>query len=232
MLGYALQQQNRFAEALPAFERGHALGSKRKDWSLPSAEWVKRARLYVAMEGRIPAIVAGVDRPANADELSALAYVCHCRHFYGASARYWYDAFRIQPALADDLVAANRYNAACAAASAGAGKGEDHPQLDDDARARWRRTALEWLKGDLAERAKQAATNQPAARSEVRQKLEYWMADGDLAGVRDAAALEKLPADEQKVFRALWSEVDAILAKVNANEDRNLTRASGASRGQ
>ncbi len=133
------------------------------------------------------------------------------------SARYWNDAFDAQPALADDLAAANRYNAACAAASAGTGKGEDQPPLNDAARARWRKKALEWLRADLAERAKQAATNQRAARIDVSQELWYWKADRDLAGVRDAAALKKLPADEQQAFRALWSEFDAILARLSRN---------------
>ncbi len=134
VLGMALQRQNRFCEALQAFERGHDLGSTREDWSLPSARWVVQARLCIDIEPRIPAIMAGKDRPANADEAAALADICYNRHFYGASARYWNDAFHAQPALAGDLMAAYRYNAACSAALAGAGKGNDHAQLDDAAK--------------------------------------------------------------------------------------------------
>ncbi|MGO9917821.1 MAG: tetratricopeptide repeat protein [Isosphaeraceae bacterium] len=214
MLGAALQEQNRFGEALEALERGHALGSKRKDWPIPSAELVKRARMCVALEGRIPAILAGKDRPANADETATLADLCYQKHVYGASARYWNEAFAAQPSLAEDFTALNRYSAACSAALAGAGQGEDQGQLGDAAKARWRKKTLEWLKADLAHWAKQAETNQPAARREVIQTLEHWKADLDLAAVHDAAALEKLPAAEQKAFRALWSEVDGILAKV------------------
>jgi len=48
------------------------------------------------------------------------------------------------------------------------------------------------------------------------QTLEHWKADTDLAGLRDAAPLAKLPEDEQKVCRAIWAEVDALLAKARA----------------
>jgi hypothetical protein len=34
-----------------------------------------------------------------------------------------------------------------------------------------------------------------------------------LAGLRDEAALAKLPEDEQEACRALWAEVDALLTK-------------------
>ncbi len=126
------------------------------------------------------------------------------------------DATADQPALAGDLIAANRYNAACSAALAGAGKGNDHAQLDDAAKARWRNKALDWLKADLAERAKQAETNQPRARRDVIQKLQHWKVDRDLAGVREAAALEKLPADQRRDWLALWSEVGTVLAEACA----------------
>ena len=33
----------------------------------------------------------------------------------------------------------------------------------------------------------------------------------DLAGIRDKAALAKLPAEEQKAFTRLWSDVAALL---------------------
>jgi hypothetical protein len=40
-LGHALPARGDFAEALAAFQRGHELGSQRKDWKHPSAQWVR-----------------------------------------------------------------------------------------------------------------------------------------------------------------------------------------------
>jgi RNA polymerase sigma-70 factor (ECF subfamily) len=43
-LGMALWKQGKLAPALASLERGHDLGSARKDWRYPSAEWVRECR--------------------------------------------------------------------------------------------------------------------------------------------------------------------------------------------
>jgi hypothetical protein len=50
----------------------------------------------------------------------------------------------------------------------------------------------------------------------VSQTLQHWKTDTDLTGIRDEAALEALPEDQRKACRALWTDVDALLAKVRA----------------
>ena len=107
----------------------------------------------------------------------------------------------------------HRYNAACAAALAGCGQGKDDPPLDEAAKARWRKQAIDWLKADLAAWSQVLESGPPQARSVHLLTLQHWKADPDLAGLRDQAALAKLPEDEQKACRALWAEVDALLAK-------------------
>ena len=118
-----------------------------------------------------------------------------------------------QPKLADDMQVQNRYNAACAAALAGSGQGKDDPPLDDAAKTRWRKQAIDWLKADLAAWSKILDSGPPQARQAISQTLQHWKADTDLVGLRDPAALAKLPENEQKACRALWAEVDALLAK-------------------
>jgi serine/threonine-protein kinase len=116
------------------------------------------------------------------------------------------------PKLAEDMEAGNRYNAARAAALAGAGEGEQEPPPDEPERARWRKKAVEWLRADLARWSEPARSATPAARGEIAGTLRHWKADADLAGLRDPAAIAALPPDEQAACRALWSEVDALLA--------------------
>jgi hypothetical protein len=53
----------------------------------------------------------------------------------------------------------------------------------------------------------------PAARATLRQKLRHWQQDRARAGIRDKAALNQLPAQEQQAFAQLWSDVAALLAK-------------------
>jgi serine/threonine-protein kinase len=121
--------------------------------------------------------------------------------------------FHAQRELAADMQAQHRFNAACAAALAGSGHGKDGPPLDEMAKARWRKRAVEWLKADLAFWTKQAESGPPQARRFVVQTLQHWKADADLAGIRDQAALANIPGGEQKAYRALWAEVDALLRK-------------------
>jgi hypothetical protein len=51
----------------------------------------------------------------------------------------------------------------------------------------------------------------------ITQQLKRWQQDPDLAGVRDAEDLARLPEDEQKAWRELWSDVAALLKKAESN---------------
>jgi hypothetical protein len=134
------------------------------------------------------------------------------------------ESFRTDPKVAEDMKAENRYTAACAAALAGAGKGEDKPPLDEAEKARWRKQALDWLKTDLAFWAKQAEIGRPEAKALVSQNLQHWKADADLAGIRDETAIKSLPEAEQKACREMWAEVDALLAQARAGTESRPRR--------
>jgi tetratricopeptide (TPR) repeat protein len=216
-LGLILQDQSRFREALDQLRRGHELGSQRPGWPYPSERWVRRAERMVALESRLTAVIRGEDKPKDAAEGIGFADLAYTMKQFGPSTRLYTESFRTDPKLAEDTNSGNRYNAACAAALAGAGQGIDKPHLDEPEKARWRKQALDWLKADLAFWAKQAETGKPEAKALVSQNLQHWKADTDLAGIRDETALDSLPEDEQKACRALWAEVDALLAKARAD---------------
>jgi serine/threonine-protein kinase len=212
-LGLVLRRAGRFAEALTELKRGHELGSKNPRWPHPSEQWVKEAERLLELDGKLPALLSGKRKPSDAAESLELAQLCYTKRVHGASARFCSEAFQAQPALADDMQVQHRYNADCAAALAGCGQGKDDPPLDETAKARWRKQAVDWLKADLAAWAKLLEKGPPQARQAIPQTLQHWKVDTDLAGLRDAGALERLPEDEQKACRALWAEVDALLAK-------------------
>ena len=79
-----------------------------------------------------------------------------------------------------------------------------------------RQQALEWLKPELVDWAKVLDSNKPQELANAVTHLQHWQEDTDLAPVRDAAALDKLPADEQKSWRTLWSDARSLLAKARA----------------
>jgi tetratricopeptide (TPR) repeat protein len=228
-LGLALRQQGQFAESLAELRTGHELGSKRADWRLPSAAWVAQAARLAAQAHRLPAVLGGTAQPADVAERLGFARMAYDTRRYAGAARLWGDALDADPKLAADRRAQRPYNAACAAALAAAGQGEDDPRPDDAARAKLRAQALAWLKAELAIWSRVIDAGPPQARPLVRQTLQHWKADRDLAGVRDPEALAELPAAERAAWAALWADVDGLLRDVAFPADPfRRGRAAGA----
>jgi Flp pilus assembly protein TadD len=216
-LGHILREAGRYTEALEELRRGHELGSRRPDWRYPSAQWVRECERLAALDARLPAVLTGDDHPADVAERLAFAQLCYDRKLHAAAARLWAEALQADPKLADDRRAQHAYNAACAAALAGCGQGQDDPPPDAAARAKLRGQALGWLKDELAAWSKLLDDAQPKARATVRPVLDHWKADPDLAGLRDEAELAKLPEEERRAWRALWEDVGTLLKKTQAD---------------
>ena len=93
-----------------------------------------------ALEGRLPAVVQGKDRPAAADCLD-LAELCLVQKHYATAARLYAEALAATPQLTEDLRAGHRFNAARAAALAGGGHGDDVAGLGEPEREALRKQA-------------------------------------------------------------------------------------------
>jgi tetratricopeptide (TPR) repeat protein/serine/threonine protein kinase len=209
-LGIVLLEQGHFAEALAALKRGHELGSQKPRWPERSAQLVREVEQLVALDGKLPKVLKGEAQPADAAEELALAQMCQDhKKRYAAATRFYADAFAAEPKLADDLKQYHRYNAACAAALAVCGQGQDAAKLDDQERARLRRQALTWLRADLAQYAAIVDKGPAQARASVQERLAHWQQDSDFAGVR-GAALAQLPEAERPPWQKLWAEVEAL----------------------
>ena len=72
-----------------------------------------------------------------------------------------------------------------------------------------------WLRDELPTWSKMLGLAIPEARSTVRQKIEHWQNDPDLASVRDRSALDKLPAAERDAWQRLWADVGSLLQRAN-----------------
>ena len=57
----------------------------------------------------------------------------------------------------------------------------------------------------------------PKAGPVIQKALQRWQEDADLAAVRDADALEKLPEAERQMWGKMWTDVGALLAQVSAS---------------
>ena len=169
-----------------------------------------------ALEGRLPAVVQGKDRPAAAD-CHDLAELCFVKNHYATAARLYAEALAATPQLTEDLRAGHRFNAARAAALAGGGHGDDAAGLGEPERAGLRKQARDWLRLDLAAWAKKVDTGTAADRIQAQKTLAPWRDDPDLAGLRDADTLQKLPSAERQDCQALWQEVAALLRRAQTS---------------
>jgi len=213
-----LMRQARFDEAAAALNKALDLFPA----THPSREWARQqqqqCQRFATLDARLPAILRGTDKPANAAEQLDLARLCVLKKNYTWAARFYRDAFTAKPELAEDVPPGTRYYAACAAARAGCGQGQDADTLPDKERARWRRQALEWLRQDLTWWGQALDKGDARTQAEVRPRMRRWRIEGDLAGVRDKGALARLADEERVQWERLWSDVDALLRRVGQPE--------------
>jgi serine/threonine-protein kinase len=200
-----------YGAALAAFREAKRLGLK--DERLDA--WLAEMERLDKLDRKLPAVLSGEEAPADNAERMALASFCQRpeRQLHVTATRLYADAFAKNPKLADDLGQLGRYNAACAAAKAAAGRGKEAAALDDNERARHRRQALEWLRADLAGWTKQTQSAKAVEREEALNILGQWEGDSDFAEVRDPDKLKKLPDAERDAWRKFWDDVAAVRSK-------------------
>jgi serine/threonine-protein kinase len=168
----------------------------------------------VELDKRLPAILSGQKQPANTAEQLEFAQLCQmaCKQQFAAAARFYGQAFAAEPKLAADLRSGHRYNAACAAAQAGCGKGKDAGKLDVKDRNRLRKQALDWLAADLNAWRQVLAKFLGKAGPGIVQQMRHWQQDADFAGVR-GEVLARLPEAERQPWQKLWADVADLLAE-------------------
>jgi tetratricopeptide (TPR) repeat protein len=173
-----------------------------------------RAEQLARLDKRLTAVLAGQDQPKDAAE--RIAFARHCQRFRklnAAAVHFFAEGFAKLPALAEDLQVAHRYNAACAAALAGCGKGADAKDLDAKERTQLRQQALDWLRADLKAWRDVMVKGANQACSDTAKQMSQWLADVDFAGVRGPEALARLPKAERLAWQQLWADVANTLAR-------------------
>jgi serine/threonine-protein kinase len=215
-LSKALRRRGDYAGALAALRNGHELRSSRPGWPNPWEQWIPEAERLLALSGRLSAVLEGTDRPHDNSERLGFATLCYDAGRYAAAVRLWAEALESDPKLGEDRRARHRYNAACAAALATAGGGKDEPTPNGTVRAKLRAQALAWMKAERNSWAEMLDTASPQARAAIVRTLLFWKVDSDLAGVRAAAAVAKLPEPERKEWQALWADVDRLLKQAQS----------------
>jgi tetratricopeptide (TPR) repeat protein/serine/threonine protein kinase len=214
-LGQLLRLQGEFRKALDELRRAQELSSGDSALASSAAQWVRRCERMVELEGQLAGFLPRKIKPASPGEAIELGGLCYLKRLYRAAARFYDEAFAAEPRLADDLNAHHHYLAACAAALAGCGKGNDADKLDGNERARLRRQALGWLGASLEawRRLLDKEPDQVRSAARVAKALQHCLADSDLSGVRGPEALAQLPDAERQLWHQLWVDVADTLAR-------------------
>jgi serine/threonine-protein kinase len=229
--GKTRQARKTLASAVAAFDWSSALADTREVWICH----VLRRQAEALILPNLAALLRGEAQPRDNDERLALAGPCQFQGLYHAAARHYADAFATDPTLVEaltseclnraalgdrqpvggveEMTTRCRYPAARCAALAGCGAGKDGAGLSDTERAHWREQARAWLRADLAVWARALDSGSRAARVLVRKVLTHWQDDPDLAGLREAKALDGLSAAERTECLTLWRQVGDLLKR-------------------
>lgn len=210
-LARAFQEEGRLDDALAEYRQAQDLGNQ------AAGSRLQVVQQFQAIRKQLPSLLAGGDPPTSNAARLAMADLCQqpFEGRYALAASLYTEAFKADPALADDVRAGARFKAAAAAARAGCGEGQGADALPDDARAQLRRQALVWLQADLTHWTEQSRSNRPPDRAAVRLVLRVWQREIGLAGVRDPAAVARLPMQERAAWQQLWQEVGTAQARVS-----------------
>ena len=222
-LGGSLLGQGKYALAEPLIIAGYE-GLKARAGTVPTgaemrlAEAAERVvQLYDAWGKKDNAAQwrARLETRAPAEWLGVAA-LSIARQRFAAAARGYAKALEADPKLGESREHQHRYNAACVAALAASGQARDDPPPDDDARAKFRNQSLEWLKAELVAWAKVLGGDVRNDRREILRAFRHWKVDTDLASIRDPEPLAKLSESEQKAWRTLWADAEALLKRAEA----------------
>lgn len=203
-----LYSLGRYDEAVAAGERGLELLPQSDGSRAAAADSLKMYLAGQELDNDLKRFQQG-EKPVIALRQVKLAQFCLLqKKLYAEAVTLYRSAFESDPVLRDDLPSAHRYNAVCAAISASAA---DELANRKEEQAAFREQARQWLIADLKQRAVRLRDGNAVESAKMRDFLRRWLTSDDLAPVRDESALAKLPDEERKQWRELWSQVQTVL---------------------
>lgn len=206
-LATAALDQGSFAEARSATER--ALGSEAR-----RGKRFELCTLLLSIEKQLPAILADKEPVTDAATARALAEWCwKHKRLTATAARLYATAIAIDPSQASDAEVNLRFSAACTAALAGSGAGDDAAALSDRQRADLRKQAFGWLTAEYGAWAEWLGKGEPGNKTTAARAMRSWYQSQDLAAVRDEKALAKLPPNERREWQSLWAKVAELVER-------------------
>lgn len=203
-LGLGLMTTGEYTEALRILKQVHNLNYGLSNWKHSSDYAIETCLARAAIEKRLPAILAGKDRPANVFETLDAARICVNQKRYVSAGRLFDDAFTSIHDLADDLASDSLHAAARVNLLASLGAGIE--PADVPVRIRTRNHAIVLLEHELDLCESEKTLNHYGVKAALYRLLN----DDAIAGFRNDAALAGFPKAERAAWRAIWKRVDEL----------------------
>jgi serine/threonine protein kinase/Flp pilus assembly protein TadD len=213
-IGVVLAQKGLLDEAIAAFREAVRL----KPDFVKAHINLSICERQVELEHTFARVLSGAQNPSNATERIKYANLCYRKRLFASAARLFQQALTEDPKLAEIPGTFHRYNAACCAALAGCGQGDDAASLDATTRVRWRRQAHDWLRAELDRYATLLTTSNDTTRTQIFRHLQHCQGDADLADVRDADHLASLPEGERDNWVKFWMDVEALVQREKSRD--------------
>ena len=208
-LGHALKNLGSFAQALKSFKQGHELGSRKQNWHYRSAEWIQECERLLSLDQKLPAVLKEEIQPATPQDWLDYIQVCQLKKAYASQAKLWQRAFMAYSPPRNPS-AGYRFRAACAAAMAADGQGQDAGNLTADQKADLRKQVFQWLQTDVKEWTKRVEKGRPTFILASFKELSHLQTTTDLDGLREEKNLVSFSQAERQEWKKLWAEVERL----------------------
>jgi serine/threonine-protein kinase len=207
-LGAILHRQGKFREAVTVYREFLKSAPNAPGRGAIGAS-IRETQRLIELDRKLDDYLTGALKPAGPAQEIDLADLCRVRQLYAAATGFYARAFAL-PGLAPDPETGYRFQAACCAVQAADGRGADAAELNESARAGLRRQALGWLEAEYEALAARYDAARWADKNRRGGALRDWQIEPRLAGVRDRAALERVPAPERARWLRLWADVETL----------------------
>jgi hypothetical protein len=171
-------------------------------------------------------VMSGQNQPADNGERLSFARIADDQKQFAAAARLWFEAFASNPRLVRERPSQYRLNAAFAAARAACGQAKGELPLEEAAKAKLRRNALDGFRAELTARSQLVDSKTPETAATAVRQMTRWRQEKSLAGLRDADSLASLPEPERDQWRRFWSDVDEVIARIGPGAMERIRRRS------